>query len=255
MPRFFVKKDQVIDDLIIIKGEDVKHIKNVIRKQIGDILEICNQDNGKAYKCKIVKFEETQIVTQILNELEDQNKDTDDIKIDIYQGLPKSDKMELIIQKSVELGANAIIPVEMKRCVVKIDSKSENKKIERWQKIAESAAKQCGRSNIPEIRNILKIQDISKLAKQYDAILVAYENEKENYIKKELKILKEKYLTKGRLDLAIVIGPEGGLEESEVQLLKENGSRIISLGNRILRTETVALNVLSIIMYEFDKNV
>ena len=123
MPRFFVKKDQVKDDLIIIKGEDVKHIKNVIRKQIGDILEICNQDNGKAYKCKIVKFEETQIVTQILNELEDQNKDTDDIKIDIYQGLPKSDKMELIIQKSVELGANAIIPVEMKRCVVKIDTK------------------------------------------------------------------------------------------------------------------------------------
>ena len=101
----------------------------------------------------------------------------------------------------------------------------------------------------------MKIQDISKLAKQYDAILVAYENEKENYIKKELKILKEKYLTKGRLDLAIVIGPEGGLEESEVHLLKENGSRIISLGNRILRTETVALNVLSIIMYEFDKNV
>ncbi len=245
MPRFFVKTEQIENNTITILGEDIKHIKSVLRMKIGETIEICNKDNGKAYNCKITKIEENSIKNIILEELK---KQENKVKVDIYQGIPKSDKMELIIQKSVELGVNSIIPVEMKRCVSKIDNKDENKKIQRWQKIAESAAKQCGRSIIPEIKKVFKIQDIVNLKEKYDIIIVAYENEKENYIKNELIKLKEK----NGVNIAIVIGPEGGIEESEVNELKQNGAKVVTLGNRILRTETVALNVLSIIMYELE---
>ena len=245
MPRFFIKTEQIIDNEIIIIGEDVKHIKNVLRKQTGDNLEICDQQTGITYKCEISDLKENKILTNIIN-----IKDNEEhkIQVDIYQGLPKADKMELIIQKSIELGVNAIIPVEMKRCVVKLDLKSENKKIERWQKIAESAAKQSGRNFVPEIRNIVKIEEIAKLTNTYDSIIVCYENEKENYIKNELLKLKNKENVK----IAVVIGPEGGLEEKDVEYLKQNGASVVTLGNRILRTETVALNLLSIIMYELE---
>lgn len=252
MPRFFVKNEQVKESIIEILGEDIKHIKNVLRKQIGDNIEICNQDTKKSYICKIEKIEDNGILTKIIEELQsDDNK----IEVDIYQGLPKADKMELIIQKSVELGVNAIIPVAMKRCVVKITSKDEIKKITRWQKIAESAAKQSGRNAIPEIKNIVNIEKINQLIKEYDSVIVAYENEKENTIKHELLRLKEKVETNNKIKIAVVIGPEGGLEEKDVKLLKQNGAKIVTLGNRILRTETVALNVLSIIMYELEQTV
>lgn len=249
MPRFFVKTEQIQDETITILGEDVKHIKNVLRKDKGDKIEICNQENGRTYNCQINNIEDNSIITEIIEQIEEQE---DNIKIDIYQGLPKADKMELIIQKSVELGANAIIPVAMKRCVVKIDSKDEDKKISRWQKIAESAAKQSGRNTIPEIRNIVNIDIISKLISEYDILIVAYENEKNNTIKKELLQLKEKLQKNGKLNIAVVIGPEGGLEEKDVELLRQNGAKIVTLGNRILRTETVALNMLSVIRYELE---
>lgn len=249
MPRFFVKTEQIQDETITILGEDVKHIKNVLRKDKGDKIEICNQENGRTYNCQINNIEDNSIITEIIEQIEEQE---DNIKMDIYQGLPKADKMELIIQKSVELGANAIIPVAMKRCVVKIDSKDEDKKISRWQKIAESAAKQSGRNTIPEIRNIVNIDIISKLISEYDILIVAYENEKNNTIKKELLQLKEKLQKNGKLNIAVVIGPEGGLEEKDVELLRQNGAKIVTLGNRILRTETVALNMLSVIRYELE---
>ena len=245
MPRFFVKTEQIREKDIIIVEEDVKHIKNVLRKQIGDILEICNQQTGTTYKCEIIDLQDDKILTNIIDENDnEENK----IQVDIYQGLPKADKMELIIQKSIELGVNAIIPVEMKRCIVKLDSKAESKKIERWQKIAESAAKQSGRNFVPEIRNIINIEEIANLTNTYDSIIICYENEKENYIKNELLKLKNKQNAK----IAVVIGPEGGLEEKEVEYLKQNGASVVTLGNRILRTETVALNLLSIIMYELE---
>ena len=245
MPRFFVKNEQVKESTIEILGEDIKHIKNVLRKQIGDNIEICNQDTKKSYICKIEKIEDNGILTKIIEELQsDDNK----IEVDIYQGLPKADKMELIIQKSVELGVNAIIPVAMKRCVVKITSKDEIKKITRWQKIAESAAKQSGRNAIPEIKNIVNIEKINQLIKEYDSVI-------ENTIKHELLRLKEKVETNNKIKIAVVIGPEGGLEEKDVELLKQNGAKIVTLGNRILRTETVALNVLSVIMYELEQTV
>ena len=247
MPRFFIKENQIQNNKITIIGEDVNHIKNVIRKQIGDIIEICNQDNEKSYKCEIEKIEEKQITTKIIEELKSQESN---IKVDIYQGLPKAEKMELIIQKSVELGANAIIPVNMKRCVVKLDSKSEEKKIERWQKISEGAAKQSGRDRIPRINSIINIKNLCENMKEYDLVLVAYENEKVNTLKQELKKIKQD--ANKEMKIAIVIGPEGGIDKEEIAKFEEYHAKIITLGNRILRTETVALNMLSIIMYELD---
>lgn len=249
MPRFFVKTEQIEENRIKIIGEDVKHIKNVLRKKIGDNIEVCNYESQKSYKCEIEQIQEEQIITKIKEEIKSEENN---VKIDIYQGLPKSDKMELIIQKSIELGVNAIIPVEMKRCVVKLEAKDENKKIQRWQKIAESAAKQSGRSTIPEIKRKVNIQDIIKTIKEYDAVIVAYENEKENKLKNELLKIKEIKANEEKISIAIIIGPEGGLEEKDVEQLKENGAKIVTLGDRILRTETVALNILSIIMYELD---
>ena len=250
MPRFFVKAEQVNETKIIIIGEDVKHIKNVLRKQIGEKLEICNQDTGITYICEISEINEEKIINNIIKEI---SSEEENVKVDIYQGLPKSDKMELIIQKSVELGVNAIIPVEMKRCVVKLDSKSENKKIERWQKISESAAKQSGRNIVPEIKHVTTVEKIAELTKEYDIMIVCYENEKENYLKTELKNLKETLSIKENIKIAVIIGPEGGLEEKDVNILKQKGAKIVTLGKRILRTETVALNLLSIIMYELEE--
>ena len=249
MPRFFVKNEQIKEKTIEIIGEDIKHIKNVLRKQIGDDIEICDKDTKKSYICQIEKIEDKIILIKIVKELQSNDNM---IEVDIYQGLPKADKMELIIQKSIELGANAIIPVKMKRCVVKIDSKDEIKKITRWQKIAESAAKQSGRNEIPQIKNIVDIEKIIQLIDQYDKVIVAYENEKENTIKHELLNLKEKIRVNNKIKIAIVIGPEGGLEEKDVETLKQHGAVSVTLGNRILRTETVALNILSIIMYELE---
>ena len=166
--------------------------------------------------------------------------------------------MELIIQKSVELGVHDITPIEMKRCVVKLKEKDKTKKIERWQKISEVAAKQCGRNYIPKINNIENLKEISEKIKDYDAVLVAYEEEKENTLKNELKLLKKYNQEKNdnanneKIKIAIVIGPEGGIDKEEINALEKNGAKIITLGKRILRTETVALNVLSIIMYELE---
>jgi len=158
--------------------------------------------------------------------------------------------MELVIQKSVELGVNSIIPVALKRCIVKIDKKDEIKKIQRWQKISEVAAKQCGRSNIPKVENIMAIQNICNIIKNYDKMLIAYEEDKDHILKNEINELKK--MEKKNLKIGVLIGPEGGLEKEEVEILKQNGAKVITLGKRILRTETVALNVLSILMYELE---
>ena len=157
--------------------------------------------------------------------------------------------MELIIQKGTELGVSEFIPVNMKRCIVKLDGKDEAKKIERWNKISEVAAKQSGRDIIPKVRSLETVKQLEKQVNDFDLFLVAYEMEKENYIKNELQKLKS---TKENYKIAVLIGPEGGLEPLEVETLKLAGAKVISLGSRILRTETVALQVSSIIMYELE---
>ncbi len=249
MPKFFVAENQINNNKITIIGDDVNHIKNVLRQKSGDKITICDISKEQDYLCKIDKIEEKSIDCNIIEKLE--NNTESNVKVTIFQGLPKADKMELVIQKSVELGAYDITPLQMKRCVVKLNEKDKLKKIQRWQKISEVAAKQCGRNIIPKINNIVNVKDVCNLCNEYDIVLIAYENEKENTLKKELKNLKK--LDKEEIKVAIIIGPEGGIAPEEIEMFEENGAKIITLGNRILRTETVALSVLSIIMYELEK--
>ncbi len=252
MPKFFVNQENIQDKKVIIIGEDVNHIKNVLRKNIGDKLEICNIKNSQNYLCKIEEVEKQKILCSIIEKtVSNQEPKT---YVHIYQGLPKSDKMEFIIQKSVELGVAEITPINMSRCVVKLNQKEEEKKVQRWQKISEVAAKQSERNIIPKINIISNINKIVEQFENYDIILLAYENEKNNKLKDQIKLLKEnmEFKKEYNLKIAVIIGPEGGIAPEEMEILTRNGAKSITLGNRTLRTETVALNILSIIMYELE---
>ena len=248
MPKFFIEEKQLNRNQIEIQGEDVNHIKNVLRKKIGDCINICCKDTQENFLAEISCINNDSILCNI----KEKNKGITESKlyIHIFQGLPKVDKMELIIQKGVELGMRELTPVAMKRCVVKLSEKDVEKKIERWQKISEIAAKQCGRDVIPQINSVVNVKDIGKICKDYDAILVAYENEDKNTLKQELGKLKK--IEKENIRIAVVIGPEGGIDSEEVEILKINNAKIVTLGKRILRTETVALSMLSIIAYELE---
>ncbi len=246
MPKFFIKSNQIKDNKVIIKGEDVNHIKNVLRLDVDDDIQVCNLDTSINYTCGISKINNEVIECNIFNQIE--SKTESNLHINVFQGIPKSDKMELIIQKCVELGVTELTPVEMKRCVVKIEGNSKTKKIMRWQKISEVAAKQCGRDIIPKINDITNIKNICNLDSEYDIVLLAYENEQVNTLKSELSKIKNK--KSKNLNIAIVIGPEGGLDKDEVEYLRKNGAKVVTLGKRILRTETVAFVLTSIIMYE-----
>ena len=250
MPKFFISNKDIKEDKIEISGDDTKHIKNVLRKKVGETLNLCNTDTLEDYLCEIINLQDKHIELKIIKKLEINSEPN--TKVTIFQGLPKADKMELIIQKSVELGVYDIAPIEMKRCVVKLNEKDKIKKIERWQKISEVASKQSGRNRIPKVNPIISIQNVCQNITCYDIVIVAYEEEKEDTLKEELEKLKKS--RKDNLNIAILIGPEGGIDPLEIKLLKENGAKIVTLGNRILRTETVALNILSIIMYEFENN-
>ena len=251
MPKFFVSDEQINEDIeeIQIVGTDVNHLKNVLRVKDGDKIEICNSSNQQNYYCQIKEIQKEYIKTTILKKMTQTVESN--VKVSIFQGIPKVDKMEWIIQKAVELGVYDITPVEMKRCIVKLKEKDLDKKLQRWQKISEVAAKQCGRDIIPKINSIIKSKDICDQIEQYDIVLVAYEEEKNVTLKEELLKLKQK--GKEEIKIAIVIGPEGGLDHKEVEEWKKNGAREVTLGKRILRTETVALQCLSVIMYELEK--
>lgn len=249
MSKFFVKNEQVEHDVIKVQGQDVNHIRNVLRQKVGDEIIICNTDKEKNYLCDISKIDKEIVECEIIRELEDFKSN---IKVTIIQGLPKKDKMELIIQKAVELGVYDITPVEMERCVVKLQEKDKKKKLERWQKISEVAAKQCDRNFIPKINNITPLKNICNLLPEYDIVILAYEKEEKTTLKEVLKKIKDKY-GESEIKIAVIIGPEGGISPKEVEMIEEKDNVFtVTLGKRILRTETVALNVLSIIVYELD---
>lgn len=243
MPKFFVKDNQINEDIINITGTDVNHIANVLRLKIDDEIQVCNEEKGFNYNTRIIEINKEVVKCNIIEVRE--SKSEANVHINILQGLPKAEKMELIIQKCTELGVKEITPVEMERCIVKLDGKSEGKKIERWQKIAEVAAKQSGRDKIPKINNVINIKNVCNFLTNYDIVLVPYENEKNITLKEVLE-----KLPKRDLKIAIIIGPEGGFEEKEIQMLEQNNYKIVTLGNRILRTETVAIAMTSVILYE-----
>ena len=248
MQRFFVETYQIEEEkhCIHVTGADVNHIKNVLRMKLGEELWI--SDGGtKEYRWEIESLGDEEVLLHIIYAQEPDYELPN--RIYLFQGLPKADKMELIIQKAVELGAYAIVPVETKRCVVKLDEKKAAKKTARWQQIAESAAKQSKRMLIPKIHEVMSFQDALKLAEELDIRLIPYELAKG--MKETKEILNQ--IRPGQ-SVGIFIGPEGGFEENEVSQALEKGAQAITLGRRILRTETAGLAILSVLMFQLEND-
>lgn len=243
MQKFFVKSNQIEENRVKIIGTDVKHIISVLRLKQGDEIQICNEETSQNYICGIENYNEKEIICNIIEKIE--SKTETNIIIDVYQGIPKADKMELIIQKTTELGIKSITPVAMERCVVKIDQKDENKKIERWKKIAESAAKQSKRDIIPIVHGVCNLKELYLKIQEYDKFIVAYEDERKTKLK---EVLQNSKINR----IGILIGPEGGIDKKEIENLKHAGATIVTLGNRILRTETAPISMVSNIIYELE---
>ncbi len=246
MHRFYVNQDQINQDSIMITGPDVNHIRNVLRMKQGDELIICN-GQGKDCYCIIIRVADTIIEAQIKS-ITDTGTELP-ARITLFQGLPKKDKMELIIQKAVELGIYEIIPVMTARCVVKLeDKKKEEKKLERWQAIAESAAKQSNRGYLPKVLPVISFKEAMKRAAAMDLAVIPYENASGIQATKDII----GRLTKNT-DIGILIGPEGGFEEAEIDLARSSDITPITLGRRILRTETAGFALLSMMMLALEE--
>ncbi len=259
MPKFFVKENQIENNIITIIDQDVNHIINVLRMKKDDEIQICNQDTGDNYLTKISGSTKNEVKCEIIKKLKSTTESN--VNITLFQGIPKFEKMELIIQKNTEVGVKKIVPVAMERTIVKLDENVVARKMERWQKIAEIASKQSMRDCIPHIDNVIKTKEIENYIANYDVIIVAYENEQEKTLKSVLKNLKDKNINKQPTDdntskkaynIAIVIGPEGGISEREIEILKKCNAKFVTLGKRILRTETAGLVMAGNIIYELD---
>lgn len=243
MNRFFVNVNNLLENKIIIDDKnDVKHLTKVLRSEQGDKYEIClsNEDVYiAAYDC----IDGDNVMLEIDHKLEKSFESN--IDITLFQGLPKSDKMDMIVQKCTELGVNTFCPVVMTRSVSKFnDKKSERKKLDRWLKIAHEAAKQSKRTKLPQILSPLNTKELVDKFKEYDLIIVPYENENSLGIKEALR--KDEAAKK----IGILIGPEGGFDDSEIKLIEEASGVVVTLGPRILRTETAGLCATSVIQYE-----
>lgn len=241
MPKFFVSSADIYPDTIHISGEDVNHIKNVLRLKTGENIIACD-GNGTDYSAEIERFESDTIVARITGRVKSVTEPP--IDVTLYQGLPKSDKMDFIIQKSIELGVKRVIPVLNERTVVRIENKKDaDKKVSRWQKIALEAAKQCNRGIIPEVGHPLSYHEALKQAERSDLRIIPYERE-------SVTSLKSVILKGNPGKISLFIGPEGGFSEKEIQEAVAAGVNPVTLGPRILRTETAGIAVLSILMYE-----
>ncbi|GMO02360.1 16S rRNA (uracil(1498)-N(3))-methyltransferase [Lachnoanaerobaculum sp. JCM 36186] len=243
MYHFFVSEEQINGENAYIEGSDVNHIVNVLRMKPEEELLISVKGDWD-YLCKIVDIETDRVNLKVLESMEQRELP---VNITLLQGIPKSDKLEMIIQKAVELGVNEIIPVKTKRVVVKIDEKKADAKVSRWNAIAESAAKQSKRSIIPKVYEPMSIDNALEIVKDFGVKLIPYENA--DGIDKTRKILDGMDKTK---DIVVFIGPEGGFEEAEVERIKNSGFEVITLGKRILRTETAGLALLSNIMIRLE---
>jgi 16S rRNA (uracil1498-N3)-methyltransferase len=252
MYHFFVTPDQITDKTIIITGTDVNHIKNVLRLKPDDEISISNGVDGRDYRCGIISITDTEVLCELRFIKEDGVELPS--KVYLFQGLPKGDKMELIVQKMVELGVYEIIPVSMKRCVMKLDDKKAKNKITRWQGISEAAAKQSKRAVVPEIKSLMTYKEALEYAKTMDVRLVPYEMEETLDFAGGMKATKDIIGSlNGGEKIAVFIGPEGGFDEGEINLAIELGMKPITLGKRILRTETAGMTVMAWIMYQLEK--
>ncbi len=244
MQHFFVSPQQVKEEKIYVEGSDVNHIKNVLRMKLGEKLTV-NDGEGWQYLCEVESYEADMAVLHIVEKSKAETELSS--RIYLFQGLPKQDKMELIVQKAVELGAYQVIPVSTKRAVVKLDAKKAGKKVERWQQIAVSAAKQAGRGIVPTVGEVCTYAQALKMAEELDVVLIPYELAEG--IEETKKIIAG--IRPGQ-SVGVFIGPEGGFEEEEVKLAMEAGAKPVTLGRRILRTETAGLTTLSLLMFHLE---
>lgn len=242
MHKFFVEKNNITGDRAYIEGDDVKHIYKVLRLQEGEKVSI-NNCEGEEFLGVIEKIDKKEVIVSLTMKLDLNNESP--VEVYLFQGLPKSSKMDLIVQKATELGVREITPIITRRVVVKNEI-GEFRKLDRWVRIALEACKQSKRSIIPKINGPLEFQQLLTKLKEVDLILVPYENEEGHGIKKVVRDIDKDEIRK----VGIIIGPEGGFEEEEISVLKELGGHIITLGPRILRTETAGFVCTSLIMYE-----
>lgn len=245
MYRFFVSDENILEDSIVIRGTDVNHIKNVLRMKIGEEI-LLSDGNDKEYLCSICSLEETEVRAKILD-INGPSRELP-VKVYLFQGLPKGDKMETVIQKMVELGAYEIVPVSTKRAIVKLDEKKAVNKVKRWNLISESAAKQSKRGIVPKVADVCSFKQAVTIAKELDMILMPYE-EAEN-MEETRNILRQ---IKPGMSVGIFIGPEGGFAPEEVGMIKEVDGSPITLGKRILRTETAGMAIMSVIMFMMEE--
>lgn len=244
MYRFFVAPEACSRDTITIEGEDYNHMKNVLRLKIGDTVTV-SDGADREYICSIEEYSEGRAIVRI----EDVCGSNAELptELTLYQGYPKGDKLETIVQKAVELGAVRIVPVMMKRSVVKLDDKKAMKKVERMNAIALSAAKQSKRSVIPVVDRVMTYEEALEDAGHLDMLILPYENAEG--IQRSKEILHQ---VRGKKSVGVLIGPEGGFDQEEVETALKNGAECITLGHRILRTETAGMAVLSILMFELE---
>jgi RNA methyltransferase, RsmE family len=244
MQRFFLSADHVNDDFITITGADANHIGRSLRMKIGDKLIICDMQKNE-YECEISSFEKETVTVRIVNR---SKNDTEPLyKSYLYQALPKGDKMDYIVQKAVELGVYSIIPFVSERCISRPDAAACKKKVIRWQRIAEEAAKQCGRGIIPIVGNVLNYNEMIQNAASGELVFFCYEGDGTEKIG---NIIKGKYV-----DIRFIIGAEGGFSINEVEIAQNSGMKITGLGKRILRCETASGFVLSCLTYENELRV
>lgn len=246
MPRFFVDKNQIEEHYITIMGEDAHHISRSLRMAAGEHITVSDGEQYD-YECVLEVFSTDHVKAKILNKHNSKNELP--VKVHLFQALPKGDKLDLIIQKSVECGVFEITPFESERCIVKVKSDAEERKTERRNKIASEAAKQCGRGIIPKVNRSVSFNDMLKVASNCDCVLFCYEASETEPLGKVIKDIRE---TREINDVAIIIGSEGGFSENEAFSAKENGFALVGLGKRILRAETAAIFALSCIVYEFE---
>lgn len=245
MHRFFVDRSQVEEDRVWIVGGDVNHIKNVLRMKIGDELLVSDGSN-RVWLCRILCMKEDRVEAEVLS-LEESFTELP-AQIYLFQGIPKGDKMEWIIQKAVELGVYAIVPVRTNRVIVRMDRKKEESKLKRWNLIAESAAKQSGRTVIPEVLPVMELEEACSYMREFECKMIPYEcAEGMERMRKLVEGIKHQDR------VGILIGPEGGLEKDEVETALRYGIEAVSLGKRILRTETAGMVVLGVMMFHLER--
>ena len=246
MRRFFVTPEAVQEDTVVFDAELARHMGKVLRLSSGEQVTVSTGD-GTAYLVQLDNFEKDSVTGHILERME--NLQETELKVVLYQGMPKGDKLELIIQKCTELGVGAVVPVETSRSVVHLDSSKASKKLDRWQKIAQEASQQSKRVQVPMIGPYYNWKQLLKELEQAEGLtIVFWEDEQTQSLKALLRSQAEK---PQRINL--VVGPEGGLSEEEVEQLRALGAVSASLGKRILRTETAGMTGISMIMYEFDE--